>query len=270
MQGTINRATLFDELWSNNLSKSHFKKYFDNMSGDVGIAFDGCESILSIPWNDIIHYSHVIMVFRKPFDQTHLWGSVFQFKDNPECVPHVFDKLLLNTLVTCAHYLNCSRCTRNVSAMHIVCNALQQNCHQLKERSKKPNINYNAASSFQSWFNNILCRYSFLSCFSSFNNYSMPILRTSNFTSFLDASQYIFPKQLAFFSSHRYIHQERDGNKLRNFKERQVFISFLILQCMSNFRCLLHWCLILSMAMYGWGTCNTLGHAASFIGTTVS
>ncbi len=49
MQGTIDRATLFNELRSNNLSKSHFKKYFDNKSGDIGITFDGCESILSVP-----------------------------------------------------------------------------------------------------------------------------------------------------------------------------------------------------------------------------
>jgi hypothetical protein len=77
MQGTMNRATLFDELQSNNLSKSHFMKYFHDMSGDIGIAFDGCESILSIPWHDIIYYSHVIMFFGKQFDQSRLLGPVF-------------------------------------------------------------------------------------------------------------------------------------------------------------------------------------------------
>ncbi len=55
MQGKIDRATLFNELRSNNLSKSCFKIYFDNNSGDIGIAFDGCKSILSVPWHDIIH-----------------------------------------------------------------------------------------------------------------------------------------------------------------------------------------------------------------------
>jgi hypothetical protein len=54
------------------------------------------------------------------------------------------------------------------------------------------------------------------------------------------------------------------------FKERQVFISLLILQRQSNFRCLPDWCLILSTAMYGWGTWDTLGRAISFIETTVS
>jgi hypothetical protein len=49
-----------------------------------------------------------------------------------------------------------------------------------------------------------------------------------------------------------------------------VFVSLLILQPQSNFHCLPHWCLILLMAMYGWGTSNTLGHATSFLGATVS
>ncbi len=155
-----------------------------------------------------------------------------------------------------------------------LCNAYCMWCiaaesSSIERRSKQPNINYDAARSFQSRFNNI-CWYLFLNCFSSFNDYSMPILRTSNFTSFLEASKHIFPKQWAFLPSHRNINRERDGNKLGDFKERQVFISLLILQCMSNFRCLPHWCLILSMAMYGWGTHNTVGHTTSFIGTTVS
>jgi hypothetical protein len=90
MQGTINWVTLFNELRLNNLSKSHFKKYHDNMSGDIGIAFDSCKSILSIPWHDIIHYSHVVMIFGKPFDQSCPWGPVFQFKNNPQYPHHVF------------------------------------------------------------------------------------------------------------------------------------------------------------------------------------
>ncbi len=50
----------------------------------------------------------------------------------------------------------------------------------------------------------------------------------------------------------------------------QMFISLLILQHQSNVRCLLHWCLILSTAMYSWGTRDTLGRATSFLGTMVS
>ncbi len=90
MQGIINRATLFDELQSNNLSKSHFMKYFCNKSGDIGIAFDGYESILSVPWHDIIYYSHVIMFFGKSFNQSRPLGPVFQFKNDPEYAHHVF------------------------------------------------------------------------------------------------------------------------------------------------------------------------------------
>jgi hypothetical protein len=77
MQGIINRSTLFDELQSNNLSKSHFMKYFNDKRGDIGIAFNGCKSILSLPWHDIIYYSHVIMFLGKPFDQSCPLGPVF-------------------------------------------------------------------------------------------------------------------------------------------------------------------------------------------------
>lgn len=54
------------------------------------------------------------------------------------------------------------------------------------------------------------------------------------------------------------------------FKERQILITILLLLRQSNFRSLPHWCLILSTAIYGWGTPDTLGHVTSFVGTTVS
>ena len=79
-----------------------------------------------------------------------------------------------------------------------------------------------------------------------------------------------FCEQWAFLSSHCNIHRDCVGDDLTEFKERQVFISLLILQRMANFRCLPHWCLILSTAMYGWGTRDTIVHATSFLGTTVS
>jgi hypothetical protein len=107
-------------------------------------------------------------------------------------------------------------------------------------------------------------------CFSNFNDYSTPILSTSDFLNFLNASKNIFPKQWVFLSSHHNINHNRDGNALTEFKKLQVFISFLILQQMVNFRCLPHWCLILSFAMYGWGTRDTLNNATSFLGTIVS
>ena len=73
-----------------------------------------------------------------------------------------------------------------------------------------------------------------------------------------------------FLSSHCNINHDRDGNALTEFKERQVFISLLILQQMANFRCLPHWCLIMPTAMYAWGTRDTMSQATLFMGTTVS
>jgi hypothetical protein len=77
IQGTISRATLHDEIQSNKLSCSLFMKYFTNRSGDIGITFNGCNTTLSVPWHDVIYYSHIIKFFGKCFDQLHLWGPVF-------------------------------------------------------------------------------------------------------------------------------------------------------------------------------------------------
>ncbi len=69
LQGTISRATLYNEIRSNNLTKSQFMKYFANRSEDFGISFEGSNKILSVPWNDVIQYSHIIMFVAKGFDQ---------------------------------------------------------------------------------------------------------------------------------------------------------------------------------------------------------
>jgi hypothetical protein len=90
MQGRVVQATLHNELLSNILSRSLFKKYNNNRSGDFGISFDGTETILSVPWQDLINYSHIVMFFCKSFDQSCPWGSVFKLKTNPEYAPHVF------------------------------------------------------------------------------------------------------------------------------------------------------------------------------------
>ncbi len=138
---------------------------------------------------------------------------MFQFKNNPEYAHYVFWQLA-------SEYFGDSCASSLLFAVYkeCLCNAYCMQCiaaewSLIEKRSKQPNFTYKAARSFQSRFNNI-CRYSFLNCFSSFNDYSMPILRTSDFTSFLDASKHIFPKQWAFLLSHRNINQERDGNEL--------------------------------------------------------
>jgi hypothetical protein len=95
----------------------------------------------------------------------------------------------------------------------------------------------------------------------------MPILNTTDFTIYL---KHIFIQQRVFLSSHRNINRERDGDDLTEFKERQVFMALLMLQQVSHFRSLPHWCLILLTAMYGWGMRDTLGHATLFMGVTVS
>ncbi len=62
----------------------------------------------------------------------------------------------------------------------------------------------------------------------------------------------------------------RDGQELNEFKERQIFMVLLTLQRLPNFRSLKHWAMVISMAFYGWGSKDTVGHATSFLGITVT
>jgi hypothetical protein len=114
------------------------------------------------------------------------------------------------------------------------------------------------------------CCLSFLNCFSNINDYSMSVLQTLDFTNYQNTSRRIFPEQWDFLSSLQNVNEDRDGSTLTAFKERQVFVTILLLLHQSNFRSLPHWCLILLMTMYGWGAQKMLANVTSFIGTTVS
>jgi hypothetical protein len=95
LQGTISLATLYNEIQSNNLSRSWFMKYFENCSGDLGISSKGCNKILPLTCHNMIEYSHIIMFFVKSFDQLHPWGSVLCFKTDPEYAHQVFHHFAL-------------------------------------------------------------------------------------------------------------------------------------------------------------------------------
>jgi len=98
------------------------------------------------------------------------------------------------------------------------------------------------------------CKLAFTNCFSEFNYCTMLILQSSDFTNFQNQSKKVFPEEWTFLSLHRNVNEDRDGPVLTAFKERQVFITILLLLRQSNFRSLPHWCLILLTAMYGWGS----------------
>ena len=138
-----------------------------------------------------------------------------------------------------------------------------------KLRAKMATFDTDCARTFQTDFDSF-CKLAFTNCFSKINDYTMPILHTSSFTNFQNHSKKIFPEEWTFLSLHHNVNEDRDGPLLTAFKERQVFIMILLLLRQLNFRSLPHWCLILSTAMYGWGTRDTLGRVTSFIGTTVS
>ncbi len=224
--------------------------------------------ILSVPWHNVIHYSHIVMFFGRCFDQLRPWGPEVRFKTDPEYAHHVFRRFALE-------YFGDSQALAQLFTAYkdCMCNIYRARCLDVETtytptRSKMRTFNFDAARIFQLRFNHV-CQYSFLNCFSEFNN-SMPILRTSDFIHYLNATKRIFLEQLAFLSSHQNVNQECYGPELTAFKERQVFVTLLLLQRQSNFFALPHWCLILSTTMYGWGTRNMVGHVRSFIKTTVS
>ena len=81
------------------------------------------------------------------------------------------------------------------------------------------------------------CKLAFTNCFSKFYDYTVPILHTSDFTNFQNQSKKIFSEEWTFLSLHRNVNEDRDGPVLAAFKERQVFITILLLLRQSNFCC---------------------------------
>jgi hypothetical protein len=210
LQGTISQATLYNKIGSKNLSQSRFMKYFANCSRDFGISCESCNKILSLPWHNVIEYSHTIMFFAKSFDQLRPWGPVFHFKMDPEYAHHVFCQFALeyfgNSRASSQLFATYKECLYSV--YHAWCIAAEST--SVETRSTMPNFNFKAARIFQLTLDNI-CRYSLLNCFSDFSDYSMPISRTSDFCNFLHASKHVFLQQWAFLSSHWNINQEQDG-----------------------------------------------------------
>ncbi len=188
------------------------------------------------------------MFFGKSFDQSRPWGPVFCFKCDPEYAHNVFRQFA-------SKYFGDSQVSSQLFAAY---KEYQNNYYHTRYANRayisiqnRPmhTFSFDAVRRFQSNFDNI-SQYFFINCFTQFNDYSMPILSTLDFSIYLNASKHIFLEQWAFLSSHCNINRDCNGNVLTEFKERQVFISLLILQRMANFRCLPHWCLILSTAMY--------------------
>ena len=138
----------------------------------------------------------------------------------------------LAILVLCHNFETYKECLCNIyRARCVAAESLS-----IETQTKLPTFNNVEARMFQAKLDN-LCQYLILNCFCNFNDYSMPILQTSDFTNYLNASKNIFMSQWAFLSSHCNINQDRDGDQLTEYKERQafIFITLLILQCISYF-----------------------------------
>jgi hypothetical protein len=90
------------------------------------------------------------------------------------------------------------------------------------------------AQKFQCWFDRYH-KQSFLNCMNGYNNYSQPLIVPRDFMNCLSLSKQIFPQQWAFLSA---VHgfTSRDSDNLKEYKERQVFLIILNLQCMANYK----------------------------------
>jgi len=209
------------------------------------------------------------MFFGKCFDQLHQWGPVFRFKTDPEYAHHVFRSFA-------SEYFGDAHASAQLFATYkdCMCSIYWARCVNTGTMSRQMRRWTSSFDTDRSWLFqlhfDLYCKLAFNNCFSKFNDYTMLIILTSDFTNFQHLSKKIYPDVWAFLSLDCNVNEDRDGPTLTAFKERQVFITILILLRQSNYRSLTHWCLILSTAMYSWGTRDTLGHVTSFLGTTVS
>ena len=102
----------------------------------VGVTFDGCDFILYVPWQDIIHYMHIVMLLASPLTNR-VHGAQSSDLDMIRNTLTTFSgSLRPNTLLTRAPHCNCLRHIRNVCAMFIGPYALLLNHHQFKSEAE--------------------------------------------------------------------------------------------------------------------------------------
>ena len=189
MQGKLFRSTMHDKVMSGNLSQSRFEKCFANLSGNFGISFKGKKNILSVPWHDVVQYCNVVIFFGKQLDQMGLWGAVFRFKNNPEYAHHVFRSFA-------SEYFGDSRASSQLFAMYkdCMCTIYRERSFIValassnKLRMKMTTFDTDCARTFQTDFD-ALCKLACTNCFLKLNDYTMPILHTSDFTNFQNLSK---------------------------------------------------------------------------------
>jgi hypothetical protein len=121
---------------------------------------------------------------------------------------------------------------------------------------------------FQYWFDQY-CKNTFVNCMNNYNDYSQPLIIAEEFINYRNLLKMIFPQQWHFLAVTGGIHT-RDGQELNEYNERQTFMVLLNLQGLANFRCLMHRAMVISMAFYGWVSKDTVGHATSSLGFTVT
>ncbi len=191
LQGKLFCLTMHDKLMSGNLSQSRFVKCFKNLSGDFGISFEGTKHILSAPWQDVVQYCKVIMFFEKQFNQQPPWGPVFRFKNDLEYAHHVFrsftSEYFEDSRVSVQLFATYNSCLRNIYCKHSLVVASSSST---QTKGKMATFDTDHAWTFQYHFD-AFCKLAFTNCFSKFNDYTMPILLTADFTSFQNRSKNI-------------------------------------------------------------------------------
>ena len=127
-----------------------------------------------------MQYCNVVMFFGKQFNQMHPLGPVIWFKNNPEYAHQDFrsfaseyfgESRALSQLF--AVYKDCM-CTIYRERSHVVASASSN-----KLRAKMATFDTDRARTFQTDYD-AFCKLAFTNCFSKFNDYTMPILHTSN------------------------------------------------------------------------------------------
>jgi hypothetical protein len=237
-QACLDRSSHYSEIKMKAVLQHQFVDTFTNEGGDFALQFDDMSTRLTVPWHDIIHASQTIMVFGYPFLQNRSFTPLF-WKMKLQHAHHIFRQF------TSEYYGDSQACSMlyieyQQVQLDVATSELKKATNDFATRDLFQDASFKTESAqrFQYWFDRY-CKHAFINCMNGYNNYSQLLIVPQVFMNFLFLLKRIFPLQWDFLLSARGV-TERDHDDLKEYKERQVFMIILNLQCLANYKSLKH------------------------------
>jgi len=262
MTGEIVRCTQ-NEALRLGMSRGSFLKEYDNEGGYVAVEFEGTNDKMTFSWQEVVTRAKDLMFFGRRFEGFRRFDDLFRKKSDMEYAHHVFRQLAVE-------YWGDSRSS---SLLYAAYQKRQDKCYEARAEAAGvydvQSFNTDEQVVFRKRFNN-LCKWSFIWCLTTHQDYSQPIVAPVDFDNYLNLAKHVYSTKWRFLASLRNVDPKNDPPSLLAYKERQVFCELLALQRVSNYRELSYWALIQTTAYYGWGVRNTVVNASNFWGISVS